>query len=768
MAQDGHIVLGIRIDDKNLNKIPNTINNALDKTKKALKGVGNQITTSYGSNKSVKQLQNELNKTNEIIEKTRKEIAQIGYETEKMMSDAFVNPKTNEPELYASEKEKYEKMMLQYDKLQQKLDANIKKAQELGVALEEANQKNIPGINAVTKGIDKFGKRITNIVKRVFVFSVFLKILRALANVLKNVAMGDKEFSDSLQNLKAALWTLAVPLLNVLIPALKAVVNWLTRAAVAVGKFFAMISGKSYAAMVQNAKALKSQADGYKKTGKSAKDASKQLAAFDEIQTLSSDKSEGGEGSSSQFGNAQATQGSTAIIDTIMGVVGSALVALGVLLIWSGQIGWGIGFIIAGATVLGVSVVSVANSNLDFSQQFSSIATMTGEAILALGLVLFFKTKNNLAHSIGLGMIVAGAGILAIGAIQTAANNIGGDVGNMLHGIVAIASGILLAIGLIMMFSGQITPVSIGLVVSGAVGLASEIALYPEALIESLRGWLGAILALISGVLLVIGIIMCCCGVITPVSIGLIVAGAVGLAATIAVNWNFIVEQMRGTFGNIMGIVSAGLLVLGIILCCCGVITPLTIGMIIAGAAGMVTVIAFNWNFIVDKIKETWNTIKTFWNTHIAKWFTKEHWANLAKNMMNGLIEKIEAGLNKLLKKFHDANIGKALDFIAGGLGFDIPKSITIPRLARGAVIPPNKEFLAVLGDQKHGTNIEAPAELIKQMAMEAMLEVGMTGQPTKEEHYYLNETELMSIVYKLVKGGERLKGNSLVSGGAY
>lgn len=42
------------------------------------------------------------------------------------------------------------------------------------------------------------------------------------------------------------------------------------------------------------------------------------------------------------------------------------------------------------------------------------------------------------------------------------------------------------------------------------------------------------------------------------------------------------------------------------------------------------------------------------------------------------------------------------------------------------------------------------------------------TGQTTKEEHYYLNETELMSIIYKLVKGGERIRGNSLISGGAY
>ena len=116
-----------------------------------------------------------------------------------------------------------------------------------------------------------------------------------------------------------------------------------------------------------------------------------------------------------------------------------------------------------------------------------------------------------------------------------------------------------------------------------------------------------------------------------------------------------------------------------------------------------------------------------------------------------------------------DGLVNKAGSVI--GLDIHVPTipEIKIPRLAKGAVIPPNREFLAVLGDQKHGTNIEAPAELIKQMAMEAMLEVGATGQTTKEEHYYLGETELMSIIYKLVKGGERLQGNSLISsGGVY
>lgn len=63
---------------------------------------------------------------------------------------------------------------------------------------------------------------------------------------------------------------------------------------------------------------------------------------------------------------------------------------------------------------------------------------------------------------------------------------------------------------------------------------------------------------------------------------------------------------------------------------------------------------------------------------------------------------------------------------------FSALSTTPIPALARGAVIPANREFLAVLGDQKHGTNIEAPLDTIKQASAEAVMEVlsklGVTG----------------------------------------
>ena len=50
--------------------------------------------------------------------------------------------------------------------------------------------------------------------------------------------------------------------------------------------------------------------------------------------------------------------------------------------------------------------------------------------------------------------------------------------------------------------------------------------------------------------------------------------------------------------------------------------------------------------------------------------------------------------------------------------GINIPSisQVQIPRLAKGAVIPPNREFMAVLGDQRHGNNLEVPEGLLRQL----------------------------------------------------
>lgn len=87
-------------------------------------------------------------------------------------------------------------------------------------------------------------------------------------------------------------------------------------------------------------------------------------------------------------------------------------------------------------------------------------------------------------------------------------------------------------------------------------------------------------------------------------------------------------------------------------------------------------------------------------------------------------------------------------------LNFTPGYSRLIPKLATGAVIPANREFLAVLGDQRHGTNIEAPAELIKEMVIAGFRELGLTGGSSGKSEAILeiDGEKFGRIVYKLNK----------------
>lgn len=109
----------------------------------------------------------------------------------------------------------------------------------------------------------------------------------------------------------------------------------------------------------------------------------------------------------------------------------------------------------------------------------------------------------------------------------------------------------------------------------------------------------------------------------------------------------------------------------------------------------------------------------------------------VAKGIVNGILIIVESfinniirGLNWLITKINSIRL-KVPDWVpgVGGKGWSPHigqmSSITLPRLATGAVIPPNKEFLAVLGDQKSGTNIETPLATMVDAFKQAMAESG-------------------------------------------
>lgn len=118
------------------------------------------------------------------------------------------------------------------------------------------------------------------------------------------------------------------------------------------------------------------------------------------------------------------------------------------------------------------------------------------------------------------------------------------------------------------------------------------------------------------------------------------------------------------------------------------------------------------WNGVLDVLKGIWNLIVG----------TIEGAINLIIDGINLLI----SALNKI-----QVNIPDWVPLLGGRtFGVNIPPvtRVSLPRLASGAVIPPNSEFLAVLGDQKSGTNIETPLATMVQAFKQAMAETGGMG----------------------------------------
>lgn len=126
------------------------------------------------------------------------------------------------------------------------------------------------------------------------------------------------------------------------------------------------------------------------------------------------------------------------------------------------------------------------------------------------------------------------------------------------------------------------------------------------------------------------------------------------------------------------------------------------------------------WEAIKNAAETAWEGMKT-----IFKGFV-----NLLIGFLNGLLAGFETTVNEIVSKINAmiASINTVLKMIGlPEITYRVP-SVTLPRipeLAQGAVIPPNREFLAVLGDQKSGTNIETPLETMLEAFRTALRENG-------------------------------------------
>lgn len=264
----------------------------------------------------------------------------------------------------------------------------------------------------------------------------------------------------------------------------------------------------------------------------------------------------------------------------------------------------------SGSSASGSSIESAFNmptgnsSGFDTSQIESSIASITAIvsiATLAIGALLTFTGVN---LPLGIALLAAGAvGLVTAIAIDWTSTE--SSVSSTIDLITAIVSGALLVIGAIMVLTGVNLPLGIALLAAGAVGLAATIAINWDSTSNSVKTAIETITEIVSIALLAVGVIIALSGAGLPLGIALIAAGAVGLVASVALNWNETENKVSKIITTITAVVGGALLAIGAILAFSGINLPLGIALIAAGAVTLVASVLPNWNDVSDKTKQT-------------------------------------------------------------------------------------------------------------------------------------------------------------------
>lgn len=723
---DGSVVVEVNVDDKQAQKELNSITQKIERISEKLKEQNTGKTEIV--NQSA-QLGAQLD-----VAKAKLEYMKSGQEF--FTSDSILGQEKNVSALqkeFDAAADKLDKANEKIRETERRLNAAKEKAADLqkqvagaqksAQALAPTTKALSPAAEKAEKSFNKLVGRIKGLAKRVFIFTIITAALRKIKQYMWSAIQTNDDAMNAVARLKGELRTLAQPIVNIAIPAFTALAKIITYTLTGASRLLSLLFGSTYSASKKAAKSLNDQQNAIEGVGSAAKKASKYLAPFDELNTISGNDAGGGSESGGNAVNFDSDIGSG--VNAVMALMtGIALLAIGAILTFSGHVGVGIAMMVAGAlTVYGVYASDGGEAAKTLVETgLSKILIAIGPMIAILGVVLMLT--GNIPW--GLGLLIAGIALFAVGEVaenwDLLGTNLVGALANMLIDI----SPYIALFGAVLLFVPGQQALGIGLIIAGiALFAVGEVGANWELLGTNLTSALTKIFSEISPYIAVFGLLLAMVPGMMAVGIGMIVAGSAMFAfSVIAPNWDSITQALRGPLGKTLAMIGGFLVVLGLMLIFSGVGIPLGIGMLLAGGVSLAAAIAPNWDFIRDKIKNVWKKIKEFWNSYIAPVFTAAWWLNLGKTIMNGLISGIERGINWVLGGVSDMvnGITGILNKIPGvNIGRVNWGNVHIPRLAQGAVIPANREFLAVLGDQKHGTNIEAPLDTIKQAVAEVL-----------------------------------------------
>lgn len=270
----------------------------------------------------------------------------------------------------------------------------------------------------------------------------------------------------------------------------------------------------------------------------------------------------------------------TDALTTLTGVLTGASLAVGAMLAFTGvATGVGIALMAIGAVTLVSAAALNWNSIPDaLASPLSRVGLLVSGATLALGAILAFS-----------GCMPLGIALMAIGATSLVSvmalnwNGLSDEIQNVIAIITTVVSVAFLAIGAALAFSGANIPLGLALLAAGAVTMGTAIMPNWNDLSDNVQQKISMITTVVGGALLAVGAILALSGVALPLGLGLMAAGALSLGAVATLNWDFVVNSIKKVVSVITGILSGALIVLGVLLCLSGAGVGLGLAVLAAG-----------------------------------------------------------------------------------------------------------------------------------------------------------------------------------------
>lgn len=637
------------------------------------------------------KLENNAKKAANNVDKAAQKVATLRQQLEELQAVAENEKKTRSTGTVSQETgDAIQKTTQQLKMAQLNLESSQIAQEKASAAVSEyVGKQRLAALTTqnVSEQFKKFTKRIAGLAKRVFIFTMITKALRTMRKMLLSTIGADKQMSTSLAQIRGNLISAFAPIYNYILPAIRTLLAWLAKLTAVVSVFINSLFGKTASQADASAKALYNQASATEDAGDAAEKAKKQLSGLDEMNRWESNDSSGGGGGGGSSGAAPKFDLSDQVDTGKIGKIAAVVRELSpyVAAVAAGFAAWKIGkkflgnlskakqlaLAVAGAVLMAINVVDMLKNGINFDNLTGYII---GAAAAVTGLGMAFGVLGGAITAIVAGLVRLGVAIRDV--IKNGFNN---------KNLTAITVALLTIGGAIAIITGAWIPLLIAAIAAVVVWIVAKW--------TSIKEWISKTISSIDAAF--------------EQHLANVEAGAAAAVDWLIAKWTAVKDWFRGLWEKVASGASSAW-------------------------EGIKNAFKSVPEWFQGKFRDAWQKVKDVFSTGGRIWSgIKEGIENTFRTVVNAIIRGMNTiiavpfnRINSMLNTIRNAHFLGISPFqnMWGVNPLPVPQ---IPMLARGAVIPANRQFLAVLGDQRNGNNLEAPESLLRQIVRE---EAGSAG----------------------------------------